>query len=58
MADIGARLDFLSQIDAEGEDLPNDVAAMRLASVVVAEMTRNQPGWAPALSAYTINWGT
>jgi len=32
-------------IDAEGEEFPNDVAAMREAALVVNDMTRNHPGW-------------
>lgn len=32
-------------IDAEGEDLPDDAAAMREAALVVKDLARNHPGW-------------
>lgn len=32
-------------VDAEGQVLPDDAAAMREAALVVNDMTRNHPGW-------------
>jgi len=32
-------------IDAEGEELPHDAAAIRMAALVVDDITKNYPGW-------------
>ena len=32
-------------IDAEGEELPDDAAALQMAVLVLKDITRNYPGW-------------